>query len=900
MRISGCINRMIFTFAERCNLMSSRPLSFLFITFCIFTLLSCGGKEDEGLTTDSTPQINQWTDSIFGTLNGEQQYYQHLIIEIPKYYQLKLDSLTSWIGENQPGAIKFIDWHPDSVSMVKNTLDSFNIIQPFIYTEYFQFLDIPQYPYWEANKRNRDPQLSRIFQKARMNLLDLEYNVNMSRNTIQWLDTLVNEQTIYPITRHYSDKFVKRDYNDFMWSIQRYNYNVVLELSKFDTIRLENFREQTGYEGLFIVQTGTGSINELVSKGADLAFKNIEIPDNYAEWKGSTKEFEKSTKRILDLKSKVDNRIKEQHLEPEITFTQLNLVHNSAVLIQDISKMMPLTSRFNVYSGHGTKLDGKVRKDLGVGFQKTDLSKESLERIVKGKGKKVVILHDSVSTEALKYLNQIDKSTNTLVCFNDLEQYESLKKTPNLLFIPTYKNESNNIFFQQLSKRLDLNGDFVYKDSVIPGLDHQKTHLARTIPEYKGFDPDTLSGINWMVKNAMNGRAFPGCQVLLAKDGCIIFDRQFGHHSYKREKVVTDESIYDLASITKVMATTLMGMKLWEMGKYELQDSLHEYISDTIRQYLPYPSTIRNITFHELLIHKSGLPAGFPLIRYLDYKNEDIGAYDKYYCDVSDSTYCIEVADNFYMDREYADSMWIKLNLMWLDKSKPYKYSDVNMNTMYYMLKTMIDNDPRAFGFTEPAKKLEGRNLYTEYLYKTFYEPLGMTRTMFKPLEKYAPLTLVPTENETFWRGQLLRGYVHDPNAALMGGVAGNAGLFSTTNDMAKLCQMWLDKGVYGGKRYLNAETVTKFTSVAEDSHRGLGFNKRTISTTGFGMSDSCSIATYGHTGFTGTCFWIDPEEGLVYIFLSNRVHPKVNNRIYQFGIRKRIHNAAYDARLNY
>ena len=877
-----------------------RPLSLICISVLGLIVVSCGGKEDEGAITDNTPQANQWTDSIFGTLDAQQQYNQHIIIEVPSYYQQKMDSLTSWLGENQPGAIRFKDWHPDSISMVKNALDTISVIQPFIYCDYFQFLDIPQYPYWEANKKNRDPEFARVFEKGGMNLLDLEYSIDMSPNAIEWLDTLNKELAVYPVTSHFSDKKVKDQFNDFMLTLQRHDYNVVVDISKFDTVRFENFREQTGYKGLFIANTGTGSINELISKGVDMAFKDIETGDQFGDWKGSTEEFEKSTRRILDLKSRVNNKGKEQHLEAEMIYTKLNLVHNSAALISDKSKMLPMTGRFSVFSGEGTKLSGKVRKELGVSFQRSDLTEKSLKRITKGKGKKVIILHDSVSTDALKILNQTEASNNVLVCFRTLEQYESLKKTPNLLFIPAYTKESNNILFQQISQRLNLNGDFVYQDSIYPGIDHQKTLIARTIPEYVGYDLDTLNGINWMVKNAMNGRAFPGCQVMLAKNGCIIFDKQYGHHSYKREKIVNDESIYDLASITKVMATTLIGMKLWEMGKYELKDSLHEYISDTIRQHLPYPSTIRNITFHELFIHKSGLPAGFPLIRYLDYKSEDVGRYDKYYCDLSDSTYCIEVADGFYLDKEYADSMWIKLNLMWLDKSKPYKYSDVNMNTMYYMLKTMIDNDPRAFGFTESAKKLEGRNLYLEYLYKTFYEPLGMTRTLFKPLEKYAVNSIVPTENETFWRNQLLQGHVHDPNAALMGGVAGNAGLFSTTNDMVKLCQMWLNKGVYGGKRYLNAETVTKFTSVAEDSHRGLGFNKRTISTTGFGMSDSSSIATYGHTGFTGTCFWIDPEEDLIYIFLSNRVHPKVNNRIYQFGIRKRIHNAAYDARMNY
>jgi len=396
----------------------------------------------------------------------------------------------------------------------------------------------------------------------------------------------------------------------------------------------------------------------------------------------------------------------------------------------------------------------------------------------------------------------------------------------------------------------------------------------------------------------MNGKAFPGCQVLLAKDGCIIYDAQFGHHSYKRQKPVTNESIYDLASITKIFATTMVGMKLYEMGGYKLKDSLGDYLPDSLKDYLPYPSTIRNITFEELFIHKSGLPAGFPILKYMMYTTEEVGSVDKYYCDQQDSVFAIEVAENFYLDKEYADSMWLKLNQIWLDKSKPYNYRDVNMNTLYMMFKSIIQKNPKTYDFNEPSKKLEGRDLFVEFLYKTYYEPLGMDRTRYKPLQMFNANTIVPTEDESYWRKQLLQGHFHDPNAALMGGVGGNAVMFSTTNDMAILCQMLLNKGDYDVKRYLNAETITKFTSAQEQSSRGLGFNKKNISTTGFGMATESSISTYGHTGFTGTCFWIDPEEGLIYIFLSNRVHPKVNNRIYNYGIRKSIHNTAYEARM--
>ena len=243
--------------------------------------------------------------------------------------------------------------------------------------------------------------------------------------------------------------------------------------------------------------------------------------------------------------------------------------------------------------------------------------------------------------------------------------------------------------------------------------------------------------------------------------------------------------------------------------------------------------------------------------------------------------------------------MLFELNQIWLDRSKPYKYSDVNMNTLYMMFKSIIQKNPRDFGFMDMQEELSERDLFVDLLYKSFYEPLGMERTLYKPLIKYDVNSIVPTEDESYWRKQLLQGHVHDPNAALMGGIGGNAGMFSTTNDLVKLCQMLLNKGYYHNERYFKAETVEKFTSAQENSSRGLGFNKRTITTTGYGMADSSSIMTYGHTGFTGTCFWIDPDEDLVYIFLSNRVHPKVNNRIYEYGIRKSIHNSAYSSRLN-
>ena len=397
----------------------------------------------------------------------------------------------------------------------------------------------------------------------------------------------------------------------------------------------------------------------------------------------------------------------------------------------------------------------------------------------------------------------------------------------------------------------------------------------------------------------MNGRAFPGCQVLAAKNGSIIYDQYFGHHSYKREIAVKENSVYDIASLTKVVSTTLMAMKLYEMGQFDLDDSLGLYFPDSLKDYLQRPSTIKDITFQELLTHKSGLPAGFPIIKYMKYTSSNIGRFDKYYCDTEDDYFTTPVAENFYLEKEYQDSMWIKLHQIWLNKAKPYKYSDVNMNTMYFMLRSMIENNPKGFDFKESEKKLKERNLYVEYLYKIFYKPLEMNSTYYQPTKNIAKDRLVPTENESYWRKQLLQGYVHDPNSALHGGIAGNAGVFTTTNDMVKLLQMWLNKGVYDNTRYLEEETIQHFIATQPATHRGLGFNKRTLTNSAYAMADSASVNTFGHTGFTGTCFWVDPDNEIVYIFLANRVHPKVNNRMYQYGIRKKIHQVFYNAMLD-
>jgi CubicO group peptidase (beta-lactamase class C family) len=173
-----------------------------------------------------------------------------------------------------------------------------------------------------------------------------------------------------------------------------------------------------------------------------------------------------------------------------------------------------------------------------------------------------------------------------------------------------------------------------------------------------------------------------------------------------------------------------------------------------------------------------------------------------------------------------------------------------------------------------------------------------MITSRYKPLKRFTKNRIVPTENDRFWRKQLLQGHVHDPNAALYGGIAGNAGLFSNASDIGILLTMWQNNGIFNGKRYLKSETIKQFTKTQPNTHRGLGFNKRTYTNAAYTMATSADQNSYGHTGFTGTCFWVDPINKISYVFLSNRVHPKVSNKIYEFNIRTTVHQVFYDAML--
>jgi CubicO group peptidase (beta-lactamase class C family) len=499
-----------------------------------------------------------------------------------------------------------------------------------------------------------------------------------------------------------------------------------------------------------------------------------------------------------------------------------------------------------------------------------------------GAGPLIVILHQqainqSTAAEWVKKVRDAHKKLPIITVVIGGQGAPLLNELPVLVEVPVDTKEAHYYLGQQLMGGLPING-FTENDE-FTFLSSAKTRLAFTIPEEVGIHRDSLKKIDKIAHEAILSKATPGCQVFVAKEGKVLLNKSYGYHAYDYKTAVLNDHVYDIASVTKVAATTMLAMHLYEKGRFQLADSLKNYLPDTLTKFLKHPSRLNSITFQELLTHKSGLPSGLPIYKFIAYVNKLIGRFDRYFCDESNKFYCVEVAKDFYLDSAYLDSLWVDMNRIWPGE-KVFKYSDANMNALYQVMRPMI----------------KGKKSYDRYLDSILYQPLQLKTMGFLPL-KYLDTTrhrIAPTEYDTYWRYQVIRGHVHDPNAALYGGVAGNAGLFSNAYDLGLLFQLLLQKGSYGGQRYFLPETVELFTKHQPNSHRGLGFDKPTANS-GNVVAPDAPYTTYGHTGFTGICAWADPENELVFVFTSNRVHPSPNNKkLIEHGIRKRIHQVVY------
>jgi beta-glucosidase-like glycosyl hydrolase/CubicO group peptidase (beta-lactamase class C family) len=399
--------------------------------------------------------------------------------------------------------------------------------------------------------------------------------------------------------------------------------------------------------------------------------------------------------------------------------------------------------------------------------------------------------------------------------------------------------------------------------------------LSYGIPEEVGVDSQALvTKVDSLVRLGLRSGMMPGAQVLVARKGRVIYNKSFGYHTYNKKRKVADTDVYDVASMTKILASLPLVMELNSQGSLDLDATFGKLIPEL------KGTNKSNISLRKALSHYARFKAWIPFyINTIDSVTKKPAK--KYYRNTYSKDFNIKIVDNMYLRSDYSDSIVKLIGESELRDRLSYKYSDLP----YYLIKKYLED-------------YYGKNL-DQLSRSHFYESMGATRMGYKPLKRLVKSSIVPSENDTYWRNQRVQGYVHDMGAAMQSNIGGHAGLFSNANDVAKMMQMYLQNGYYGGKRYISKEALDEFNTCHycdNNVRRGVGFDKPQLS--GSGPTCGCvSMTSFGHSGFTGTYTWADPEEDLVYVFLSNRTFPTMDNRkLIKSGLRTNIQEAIYES----
>ncbi len=443
---------------------------------------------------------------------------------------------------------------------------------------------------------------------------------------------------------------------------------------------------------------------------------------------------------------------------------------------------------------------------------------------------------------------------------------------------PVMQSLAAQIIFGGVGARGRLPADLSPQFPAGSGIDTPEgLRLRYSPPELVNMDSQMLAdSIYAIVNEGIAQKAFPGAQVLVAKNGHVVYYQAFGHHTYEDSAAVRMDDLYDLASITKISAATPAVMKLYEMNLLQLDAPLANY----------YPAFKRSnksaITVREVLAHNARLKAWIPFWRNTVKKNGRFKA--RTLRPDSTAKYPVQVTENLWLHHKYRDKMFKAIRRSPLNEKPGYVYSDLS----FYLWPDIV-------------RSLTGVDFET-FLSQQFYNRLGAASLGYNPVRKYPLWRIVPTERDTFFRKTLLHGRVHDEGAGMLDGVSGHAGLFGAANDLAKLMQLYLNGGTYGGEQILNPQTIVEFTRCQycdQGVRRALGFDRPLLeySDKESYVARSAGPHSFGHTGYTGTYTWADPDNGLLLVFFTNRVYPTRDNRkITELSIRRRLHQVLYDA----
>lgn len=571
-------------------------------------------------------------------------------------------------------------------------------------------------------------------------------------------------------------------------------------------------------------------------------------------------------------------------------------------------------NRFQEYlSKYGKISEFQISKnasDAEYKLLKTKLDKYDLIIVSKHDSDRRPSRKFGVTNQTVKFLSDLSETKNVIFdLFANpyaLNYYKNLDRLDAIIISYEDTRESQiasaQIIFGGISAKgiLPVSINDTYTEG--SGIRTKSNRLAFARPVDLGMNILKLNKIDSIVNDGIRKKAFPGCQVVVAKKGKLIFNRSYGHFTYNKKRKVRTNSIYDLASVTKISSTVLALMKLDSQNRVDIDKPMSDYL-----QILKNTNK-ESLSIREILSHQSGLLRWIPFFREtLDtltytsnlYSNKKSPLYslkisrnlfmnnkaklDKHiFSNTKKDNFNTKVATNLYIEDSYKDVMIKRIIDSDLQERGKYAYSDLGLILLKEMVESVI------------------KMPIDEYVEDNFYKPIGAHNLCFHPLLRFKKENIVPTQNDKAFRKQLLKGYVHDPSAAMFGGVAGNAGLFGNALDLAKVMQLFLQNGTYGDTKFINSNVVEKYTCLAypnSDNRRGIGFDKPYLERKNM-EGPTCkevSDASYGHTGYTGTMVWVDPKHDLVYVFLSNRVYPNdYNTKISRMDIRTKIQRMIY------
>lgn len=587
-----------------------------------------------------------------------------------------------------------------------------------------------------------------------------------------------------------------------------------------------------------------------------------------------------------DLNSVIDKALNEEAVEKSLTILENKL----AILpIKDLQKKK--IAYVNFGDDDGTAFLAQLRKYADVDWIKANSLDNYVEKL-KPYNYVIIGFHKSndnpwkdykFTEKELVWIYEIAR-TNTVILDVFARPYALLDLKTSANFEGIIMSYQNSEVAQELSAQLifgarEARGKLpVSLGEDFPVNTHYETKSLKRLqygtPESVGVNSYKLKKIDSLAKLGLWGNMYPGAQILVARKGKVIYSKNFGYHTQDKKNSVKDDDVYDLASLTKILAALPMVMELVDRGTITMDTKLSEMLPEY------KTSNKKDITIKDMMSHYARLQAWIPFyVSTLDSVTKQPAS--KYYSKEATKDFSLKVAEDLYMRNDYKDSIFETIRTSDLRPRTGYKYSDLP----YYILKKYLE-------------EFYGTSL-DELVQRNLYESLGANYTTYLPLNKFSKADIVPTEEDRSFRMQKVHGYVHDQGAAMLGGVSGHAGLFSNANDIAKIMQMYLWKGYYGGERYFKPETLDAFNTCYycdNDVRRGVGFDKPQLGESG--PTCGCvSMTSFGHSGFTGTFTWADPEQEIVYVFLSNRTYPSADNRrLISSDLRSNIQAAIYEA----